>query len=154
MYGVTRLSFCEKIAVVTFHNIPLATGLAADIFQQLAQNNINIDMVSQTAPVGDVASISFTCADEDLRRVLDVSRVLREQYPQIKALVSSGNCKLQLFGEEMRTTPGVFARALSALAQSKVELLLVTTSEIDISLLIAATDLEVAVQALNQDFGL
>ncbi len=154
MHGVTRLSYCEKIAVVTFHNIPLATGLAAEIFQQLAQANINIDMVSQTAPVGETLSISFTCSDDDLRRVLDVSRKLREQYPQIKALVSSGNCKLQLYGEEMRTTPGVFARALSALAESNVELLLITTSEIDISLLIASTDLENAIQALNQSFAL
>lgn len=154
MYGVTRLTVCERISVVTFHKIPLATGLTADIFQRLADQDINIDMVSQTAPVGDSVSVSFTCADEDLRRVLDVSRTLRERHPQIKALVSSGNCKLQLFGEEMRAAPGVFARALAALAQSKVELLLITTSEIDISLLIAAADLDHSVQTLTQGFEL
>jgi len=154
MYGVSKLDICEDVAVVTLNKMPLNLSVAADFFTGLGQADIIIDMVSQTSPVGERVSIAFTCLDADLRGVLDAAKKLREAYPDVSSLVSSGNVKLQLFGEEMRTASGVFARALSALAGAQVEPQLITTSEVDISLLIPAPCLPGAKSALERAFGL
>ena len=154
MYGVSKLDICEDVAVVTLNKMPLDLGVAADFFTGLGRAGIVIDMVSQTSPVGDRVSLAFTCLDADLRGVLDAVKKLREAHPGISSLVSSGNVKVQLFGEEMRTASGVFARALSALADIKVEPQLITTSEVDISLLIPAPRLVCAKSALEDAFGL
>ena len=154
MYGVSKLNICEDVAVVTLNKMPLGLGVSADFFTGLGQAGIVIDMVSQTSPVGERVSVAFTCLDADLCGVLDAAKKLRQSYPEISSLVSSGNVKIQLFGEEMRTASGVFARALSALAQAGVEPQLITTSEIDISLLIPAPGLPGAKLALREAFGL
>ncbi|MCL2857228.1 MAG: ACT domain-containing protein [Oscillospiraceae bacterium] len=154
MYGVSKLDICEDVSVVTLNKMPLNLGVTADFFTGLGQAGIVIDMVSQTSPVGERVSIAFTCLDTDLRGVLDAAKKLREAHPDVSSLVSSGNVKLQLFGEEMRTASGVFARALSALADAGVEPQLITTSEIDISLLIPAPCLPGAKSAIERDFEL
>lgn len=154
MYGVTRLDTCEDIALVSFKKIPLSLPLLAAIFEQFAQNSINIDMVSQTAPTGHNVSISFTCLGSDMVQVLAITNSLSESHPQLRPMVSSGNCKIQLFGEEMRSMPGVFARAIRRLSETAVEVQQVTTSEIDISLLVSAAHFDEAVTALSDAFGL
>ena len=154
MYGVSKLDICEDVTVVTLNKVPLNLSVAADFFTGLGQAGIIIDMISQTSPVGERVSIAFTCLDADLRGVLDAVKKLRETHPDVSSLVSSGNVKLQLFGEEMRTASGVFARALSALAGAGVEPQLITTSEVDISLLILAPCLPGAKAALEGAFKL
>jgi len=154
MYGVSHLDVSESVALVTFRKIPCQLPLISDIFSRFSKNNILIDMISQTAPAGEFVSISFTCMEDDLVKVLEISNELNHKYPQIKPMVSSGNCKIQLFGEEMRAASGVFSRALAALTSIPMELQQVTTSEVDISLLVTAPHKEAAVQALKASFNL
>jgi len=154
MYGVTHMDVCEEIALITFRKIPCHLPLISDIFARFATHDIVIDMISQTSPAGEFVSISFTCMESDMVKVLEISKELSQKYPQLKPMVSSGNCKIQLFGEEMRTASGVFARALSALAGTAVEVQQVSTSEVDISLLVTAVHLSEATQALRKSFAL
>ena len=154
MYGVSKLDICEDVAVVTLNNVPLDLDVAVDFFTGIGQAGIVIDMISQTSPVGERVSIAFTCLDADLRAVLDAVKKMREVHPGVTSLVSSGNVKVQLFGQEMRTASGVFARALGALAQAEIEPQLITTSEVDISLLIPASCLPGAKAALEDAFKL
>jgi len=154
MYGVSRLDICEEIALITFRKIPSNLPLISDIFSRFAQEEIVIDMISQTAPAGEFVSISFTCMDQDMVKVLEISNRLSQKYPQLKPIVSSGNCKIRLFGEEMRIASGVFSRALRALSSTGVELQQITTSEVDISLLVPSVRLEEAVDALKSSFGI
>jgi len=152
MYGVTHLDICEEVALVTFRNIPCKLLLMADIFGRLAENGIIIDMISQTAPVGENVNISFTCKEVELVKVLELSKELKHKYPQAKPMVSSGNCKIRLYGEEMRSASGVFARALQALSSISMELQQITTSEVDISVLVQAAHLDEAVTVLKKCF--
>ena len=152
MYGVTRIDVCEDVTLISFNNIPLDTPLLSEIFTGFAREDIVIDMISQTAPVGDNVNISFSCMDSDMVKILRLSRELQAAYPGIKPLVTSGNCKLQLYGEEMRHTPGVFAKMLSALSGLTVELKQITTSEVDISLLVLASQREEIFAALKEAF--
>lgn len=154
MYGITKIDTCEDIALVSFKKVPLSLQVLADIFRQFADAGIIIDMISQTAPTSRHISISFTCRDGDMVKVLEISKALNEKYPEMKPMVSSGNCKIQLFGEKMPEEAGVFAKVLECLSATAVELHQVTTSEVDISLLVGSAHLEEASSALRKTFDL
>ncbi|MCL2579601.1 MAG: hypothetical protein FWE32_06170 [Oscillospiraceae bacterium] len=154
MHGVSQIDICEDVTVVTLTNMPLSLGVAVEAFSRIADAKIDIDMISQTSPAGDRVNLSFTCLDQDLRKVLEITKGIKKRYPKIESLVSSGNVKIQLFGEEMRGMPGVFARALHALSDAKVEPQLITTSEIDISLLIVVSSLPAAMESLTSAFNI
>ena len=147
MNGVTQISVTEDVALITFAKVPNDLKVVAGIFQSVSEAGINIDMVSQTAPQGQYVSFSFTVGNEDTVKVLSLVNSLK-----IKPMVSTGNCKIQLYGEEMPQMHGVFARALASAATTEAELLLVTTSEVDISLLTTSVHLQEALEALERDF--
>lgn len=148
MNGVTQISVTEDVSLITFTKVPNDLGVIAGIFRSVSEAGINIDMVSQTAPQGQFVSFSFTVGNEDTVKVLSLVNSLK-----IKPMVSTGNCKIQLYGEEMPRMHGVFAAALASAATTAAELLLVTTSEVDISLLTTSAHLQEALEALERDFG-
>lgn len=152
MFGITRIDAIEEVALVSFNDIPLDIPLLADIFTGFSNADINIDMISQTAPVGERVSISFTCMESDMVKVLALSKELQAKYPKIRPMVSSGNTKIQLYGEEMRETPGVFAKLLESLVGLELEIRAITTSEVDISLLVPEARQEQALTAVRTGF--
>ncbi|MCI8649196.1 MAG: ACT domain-containing protein [Anaerotruncus sp.] len=153
MNGVSKITICEEVALVTFCNIQNDLRLTAEIFSKFAKSGINIDMICQTAPKGQQIDLSFTLSSNRLVDALAVAKKFQETHPGLTPMVSSGNAKIQLYGEEMREMNGVAAAAISALSQTGVELTLVTTSEVDISLLIAQAHLLEAHDALEKTFG-
>lgn len=154
MNGVSRIDYQEDVALVSFGGLPAGIALTAEIFSAFSDAGIVIDMISQTAPVGDRTSVSFTCSGSDMVKVLEISKRLSESYPALKPMVSSGNCKIQLYGEEMREAHGVFASVLNAISGTEVELRQITTSEVDISLLVSGAHLDTALPLLKQRFGI
>lgn len=153
MNSVTKINVTEEISLITFNNLPADATVIAEIFEKFAGSGINVDMISQTAPHSRHVSISFTVSDDDIAKVLELVKSIRDKYTSIKAMVSSANCKIQLFGEEMRHASGVAAKAISSVASSGVEITLITTSEVDISLLVHASHLDTALTSLEKDFG-
>ena len=153
MYGVDKITLTEDVALLTFSRIPADLTLISEIFLQFGGQQINIDMISQAAPRGDTTSISFTVSSERVVEVLELVNRFREKHPAIKPLIAGGNVKIQLFGEEMPRMSGVAARAIAALARTGCELMLTTTSEVDISFLVAGAHCEDALCALQEEFG-
>lgn len=154
MNGVDKITLTEDIALVTFSKIPADLALISEIFLQFGEQQINIDMISQAAPRGDTTSISFSVSSERLVEVLELINRFREKHPAIKPLIAGGNVKIQLFGEQMPQMSGVAARAIAALARSGCELMLITTSEVDISFLVTRAHCEDALAALQEEFVL
>ncbi|MCL2055960.1 MAG: ACT domain-containing protein [Oscillospiraceae bacterium] len=154
MYGITKIQAFEDITLVSFHGIPPDLPLLGEIFTGFADAGINIDMISQTAPLGGSVSISFTCGDTDMVKVLAIAKDLQEKYPDFKPLVTSGNAKVQLYGEEMRETPGVFARLLRCMSGIGVQIMQVTTSEVDISMLVDPAHLGQVLSVVNDAYGI
>ena len=85
--------------------------------------------------------------------MLGISAKLRELNPELKLNVSSGNCKISIFGEEMRGTPGVAAKVFSAVSKVKADIRMITTSEVDISLLVVKADADMTVVAIREIFA-
>ena len=153
MNGVSKITVTEDVALITFGKIPFDTALIARIFQSFADAGVNIDMISQTAPQSNTVSLSFTILGSDLVRVLETSNAMRKENAAVVPMVSSGNCKIQLYGEEMRMMCGVAGNALAALAKANIGITIITTSEVDISVLVNAAQLPDALQTLENAFG-
>ena len=152
MNGVSKLTLSEDISLITFNRLPADAAGAARILNQFSEAGINIDMISQTAPNSGFISFSFTVFAEDLLNALALCNRLKDTMPDLRPMVSSGNCKIQLYGDEMRTMHGVAARAIDAIAQSGSEIYLITTSEVDISVLVPRDKFYEAVGELEKAF--
>jgi len=152
MNGVSRLSYTEDIVLLTLRCDTHANILIGDIFTEFAKEGIVIDMISQSAPQGSLMDISFTTFSSDMIKVFAVISRIRDDYKTIKLMVSTGNCKIQLFGEEMPQLNGVAARAIMALVSNGIDIITITTSEVDISLVVSAADSACAVEMLEKAF--
>lgn len=153
MNGVTRITMTEDIVLVTLRSKTTDNILIASIFDEFAHENIIIDMISQTVPHGAEMDISFTVYADQMVGALSVISRVRDQYHQLGIMVSTGNVKLQLYGEEMREISGVAASALLALVSHDIELMMITTSEVDISMVVSAASASKSVELLARVFG-
>ena len=152
MENIQNISVCFDVSLVTFHNAPADINFMSFIFDTLAKNSINVDMSAQAAPISAHTSISFTISDDDVGKVLNLIPSLREYSPDIKAVVSSGNSKISVYGEFMRDQYGVAAKVFKAASSVGADIRLVTTSEVDISLLITKDQENAVEQAIKNSF--
>ncbi len=153
MKTVQSISVVEDVAVISLHDLQADISAVADIFAKLAEAGVDVDMISQTPPHRNIPDISFTVSGEDMGRVMAVSAKLREQNPNLKLSVSGGHCKISVFGEAMRGCPGVAGRVFAAVAKTHADIIMITTSEVDISLLVAKEDMENTVDAIEKEFA-
>ena len=154
MNGVSQLNHTEGVTLITFGRIPSDTHFVSDILTMVSDVSINIDMISLTDTQSGYNSLSFTVEDEVFGDILQIAAQIKARYPSVRPLVSSGNSKISLFGEEMRTTPGVAAKAISAVVSVGADVRLITTSEVDISMLVAEPSVTDVMQVLQQTFAL
>lgn len=149
---IDNYSVTQDVTLISLNDSPADIKMIAKIFEMISGAGIDVDMISQTPPNGSLSSLSFTVSDKDFGKVLEIAASLRELNPEIKISVSSGNCKLSLFGESMKGKPGVAAKVFSAVSSVNADIRMITTSEVDISLLLAKVDLENAIAAIEKVF--
>jgi len=151
---VTNISVTYNVALVTIDNLPNDTRLISELFNAIAQKNINIDMISQAPPFRGNINISFSLPSSDLVNALAALNEFKKYAKDLRIEIDADNTKLQVYGEGMRNIPGVAARLFTLLAEAGVEIKLVTTSEIDISYLIYEKDVDRALEAIRKEYGL
>lgn len=154
MSTITKITTCDDVALITLRNSPADMKFIADVFKTIAGKGINVDMISQTAPLGGRINLSFSVSGEDLGGILELFAVLRNDNPELKSDISSGNCKISIYGEAMRDISGVAAGTFDIIAGLGVDVRLITTSEIDISILIPKSDFETVYDGLKKSFCL
>ena len=142
MYGVSKISSEQNIMLTTFPGAQYSAQSLAEHLDVFAKAGIVVDMICQSAPRGTAVDFSFTTSYDNFAAVMKAN----------PPLVSGGYSKINLFGEEMVTSCGVAARALAALAGANIEIVLITTSDLDISLLIRQQDEDAALEALHKAF--
>lgn len=155
MYGVSKINIEPSLMMITVPEAAFKGNSLARYLQIFADTGVVVDMISQSAPHGMSISFSFTAASKDLPLVMKaVSAANLDQDSKAAPLISVGYSKLNLFGEEMVTSCGVAARALNALAIAGIEVLLITTSDLDISLLVRTENEDAAYEALQKAYEL
>lgn len=151
---ISKINISYNVALVTIENIPNNTRLISDIFSTIAQQKINIDMISQAPPFRGSISISFSLPSDDLVKALGALNKFKKNIKDLQIEIDADNTKLQVYGEAMRDIPGVAAGLFTILANEGVEIKLVTTSEVDISYLIYEKDVDKALNAIKKEYDL
>lgn len=149
---INRIDQTENVAIVSFEKAQSHIDFVSKLFMDLADAKINIDMISQTASKGDSNTISFTVSDDEIPQVLTTVNKLKQTYSDLQPLVSTGNVKISLFGHDMPAHSGVAAGVFSVLAKEKIDTLLITTSEVDISLVVAIANSDKANELLKKEY--
>ncbi len=153
---LTGVAHDRSEAKITILGIPDVAGQAAQVFRAVADAEINIDMVLQNVSSIDDnrTDITFTCPREDGPRALELLKKLQAEGDWRDVLYDDHVGKVSLVGAGMKSHPGVTATFCEALAEADVNIELISTSEIRISVLIRDTDLDVAVRVLHEAFQL
>ncbi len=151
---VTNISVTYNVALVTVDNLPNNTKLISGLFNTIAQNHINIDMINQAPVFRGTVSLSFSLPSEDLVTALSSLNDFKKNAKNLRIEVDAENTKLQVSGEGMRNIPGVAAKLYTLLANEGIEIKLVTTSETDISYLIFEKDVDRAISAIKLEYDI
>lgn len=143
----TKITVEEDITLVTLYNAPADMSFIATVFEEIAQRNIDINMIALSPLQGSKASVSFTVKDDDLMNLFGYTSKLKAK--GIKPVVSSGNSIINIFDEKMEDTPGVAGKIFRAIANSESDIRIVTTSQVQVSVLVTAAVFEQAYTALS-----
>jgi len=129
-------------------------GIAAAIFKPLSESLINVDMVVQNiSSNGKYTDLTFTIKSDDLQKTKKI--IKNNKNIKFKNLLINNNVsKISIIGVGMITTPGVTYRMFQALARKKINIEVISTSEIKISVLINKKNLKTAVSVLHKEFNL
>ena len=153
---ISAVAHDRSEAKITVVGVPDRVGTAARIFGIIAEADINIDMIVQnvSAIATGRTDISFTLPGADGQRALEMLRSAQEALGFQELLYDDRIGKVSVIGAGMRSHPGVSAKFFAALAEAGVNIQMITTSEIRISVVVSQSDVDVAVHTTHKSFGL
>ena len=152
---ISGIAFNRDEAKITVMGVPDRPGIAYAILGPIGEANIEVDMIIQNASVNGTTDLSFTVHRDDYQKALDVLR--RQVKDHIKAVDISGDnkiCKVSMVGVGMRTHAGIASQMFRILAEEGINIQMISTSEIKISVVIDEKYMELAVRALHKAFAL
>ncbi len=153
MSNISKITYTNDMTLVTLGALPGDSQSVAEVLTAFAEANVNVDMISQTAPLCGATRLSFTISDDSLANALSILSQVRTQHNNITPEILPGNSKIAFYDENMVRTPGVAAKVFSLLAGAGVQVILITTSDVDISILVPAYMVSEALTALSAAFG-
>ncbi len=152
---VSGIAFDKDQAKITLLGIPDRPGVAASIFNVLAQNNINIDMIIQNVSAdGKLADISFTVSLNDFAKAMQIVKAQGNTLNARDVLGDTTIAKLSIVGVGMRSHAGVAAKMFDTLSREGINIMMISTSEIKISCIIDEKYIELGVRVLHDAFEL
>ena len=151
---ITGISFTENDSKITLLGVKDRPGIAASIFKPLSKNSINVDMVVQNiSSNGKETDLTFTIKSYDLAKTKKILK--NNKFISFKKMIFDANVsKVSIIGVGMVTTPGVTFRMFQALAKQKINIQVISTSEIKISVLIKKNKVTKAIKTLHKEFNL
>ena len=153
--AVTGIAYSKRNAKVSVVGVVDKPGVAADIFEPIGKNNINVDMVIQNTSLdGKKANVTFTIKREDLNKTLSLIEENKQKLNYDKIIHDDKLAKVSIIGAGMIANPGVTYKMFRTLADVKINILAISTSEIKISVLIREDLIQKAVKALHKSFEL
>ena len=152
---VSGITYSRDEAKITLTRVPDRPGAAAGIFGPLAEAAINVDMIVQNVSVGsDETGLTFTVTKADRERAVKVLEGLRDSLEYGDLLSDPNVVKVSVIGVGMRSHVGVAQKMFSTLAEKGINIQVISTSEIKVSVLIAEEYTELAVRSLHSAYGL
>lgn len=149
---VSSVAHDLDVAKITVVGVPDRPGIAASIFVPLAQAGISVDTIVQNASITNVTDLTFTVTRSQLDKAMEVAAPIARSIGARECTTDSSLGKVSIIGTGMQNTPGYAARMFGALSQAKINIQLITTSEIRITCIIEEARVEEAVRILHQAF--
>ena len=153
-FVVSGITLDEKEAKVTIKKVPDEPGTAGFIFTQLAEASINVDMIIQSSTKQGKNDISFTIKEESLEDTRRVMEKIGKKLEIEEIIYDSDMAKVSLIGAGMQSHPGVAARMFTCIGKKKMNIDMISTSEIKISCVVRKNEGKKAVRAIHQEFEL
>ena len=152
---IAGVAYARNEAKITLINVADRPGVVAAIFGPLADANLNVDMIVQNVSHDTgTTDVTFTITRTDLPRTLDLLERLRDTLRYERVISDANVAKISVVGVGMKSHAGVAQRMFKALADKGINIQVISTSEIKISVLIADDYTELAVRALHSAYGL
>lgn len=151
---VSGVALAEDEAKITLFHVPDRPGIAARLFKKLADGNVNIDMIIQNKTETNTTDISFTVFKNELNRAMTVMKQVAKEM-QVRRIICDENiAKVSVVGVGMRAHSGIASRMFGALAKKKINIDMISTSEIKISCVVDGKKGKTALRVLHDEFGL
>ena len=151
---VSGIAFNRDEAAIAVSQVPHEAGVAHAILAPVSEASIEVDMIVINAPQDGRVDVTFTVHRDDYARALELTRKAAAHYAGAKVTGDDRVAKLAVVGSGMRSHAGVAAKLFETLGREGINVRLVSTSEIKISVLVAEMELERAVRALHKAYGL
>ncbi len=151
---VTGVAVDKNEAKITICDVPDKPGIAAHIFSKISEKNINVDMIVQNVSRQGYTDVSFTVSKTDLPKTVEIAKKVAREISASDVVTDDKIAKVSVVGVGMRSHVGIAAKMFKALADNKINIEMISTSEIKISCVIRARHAEKAVRALHKAFEL
>ena len=151
---VAGIAYSRDEAKITLRHVPDRPGMAANIFVPLSEASVNVDMIVQNVSADGTTDMTFTVGRADLPRTRAILEAHRERLGSDEVLIDPDVAKISVVGVGMRSHAGVASTMFSTLAAKGINIQVISTSEIKVSVLIGAEYTELAVRALHTAYGL
>jgi aspartate kinase len=139
-------------AKVTIVKVPDRPGIASKIFSSIAKAHVNVDMIVQNVSHRGYTDVSFTTTRSELHKTLKIVKAVARQIKAEDVLSNSDVAKVSIVGAGMTTHPGVASRMFTALARAKINIDMISTSEIKVSCIVKHDQADRAVKVLHKEF--
>jgi aspartate kinase len=149
--GVVHDASESKVTVV---GVPDRPGISAALFEGLANANVNVDMIVQNTSKDGLTDISFTMPKADMKVAEDIVSRVAKEIGANGVTHDAEIAKVSLVGAGMKTSPGVAAKMFRVLAENNINIHMISTSTIRVSVVVSASDMELAVRSLHTAFDL
>ncbi len=140
---------CEDVTLIKLMNVPSDMTFIGEVFENIAALSVDVNMISLSEK-SNRSVLAFTVKDDDFIKTVEYTSKLKDG--SVKPIVSSGNCIISIVDVAMENAPGVAARVFKTLAEANVQIMLITTSESQISVLVTRADFDDAVDSLSRQF--
>ena len=145
---IESVKIAPNITLVTLYNTPVSNR--EKIFRKLAENNINLDIISQSPCFGGDITLSFSLLDKDLAKTLEIAAEFKTEYEKTDINICSNNMTISFLGAEIIKTPGIAASIFEEFSLKNINIILVSTSDVSVSCLVAKHDEVKAVKMLQE----
>ncbi|WP_110927151.1 aspartate kinase [Bacillus massiliglaciei] len=151
---VRGIAFEDRITRVTLHGISRSLGILSTIFTTLAKNHINVDIIIQSMTAEQTTNLSFSIKSDDVEETIQVLEKNRAELEFERIETEEGLAKVSIVGSGMVSNPGVAAEMFEVMANTGIQVRMVSTSEIKVSTVINEKEMVKAVEALHTAFRL
>ena len=152
--NVRGVAHDTDVARITLMRIPDRPGIAAAIFQPLADANISVDTIAQSSGADGTTDLSFTVTRDSLARAIDFAREIGPRIGAERIDAADDLAKVSIVGTGMQSAPGYAARMFGALASAGINIGIISTSDIRITCVVPRDRVEDAVRSLHSTFEL